>query len=850
MATTTYNNGLYTPDTTEWWQTTSDVTSYNPYGTTVTQASTVWYTPATTTSSSRTRTTSTTATGTTSVSFASQASWSAPVTTSYPTTTSTNSATATVATSSFATSRLTSLSRPALASSSASASHSSASSFKILYLLPVFIIVPLLILLSILGWTYGRWWGKRGRGGGGASSYRDSWAKGILSPEQEEGLVEGKWVGDQYDGSGGGGYYDEKQYYNQAPAPTSRWDRLKRMVSSSTKSSTSRVSEGPAQSFRAVPYEPMEAPFTAPQRGPSISRKHAFGGGGSEFAQGERGWGWGASSSAQRPDFLSSEWGTKRYRAKSANSSRSSRRHGAQLGRSDTLASRISARLFGVGEVSPSIYSPTVEQGGHQGKYIGLGGGGYDDEDEEEEEQDPEKRRDAMLADSRVADGDLARRYIAGTATAKDFRMLQPSMTDSPPIRAAATRPYRNDGWRGNPNPVEVMQLPKAPTPLHPSPTKKSSTIVRSNGSITTTPTRGNPLLFSYDSPDTPDRTSNTYTALPERRPFPREAARIPSVPFIPPPRTNSSTPLDPNLLFTKSSSSRVGGPMPAYEPGALRASESAFSLSGGVQDLVYGADNFKSSRNGLKDIARNPTSRKEQTEQLRQSAPDVRQGVQAPAPVNDIPSQRQKLKGPRPRTSSQQGFTLPPGSFADPAPIPRLNHPSRVRAAVEELESRSTSPTTSPARTTPAGRLPIPPSSTRLSRSTTIKPQPDEDVDDHSNAIGKLLLQRSRTSVYVAGGPISSDGGHSSVPGYHQTDEDTTDTEAPARRRGPRAPDTSAGPLTSDPKRLSALLRREPTVKATGNDSPSRSIFGVTGGAMGGSLEAMLRRSMPASSS
>lgn len=605
---------------------------------------------------------------------------------------------------------------------------------------------------------------------------RTDWSRGIVTPAEESGLVEGKWVveddeqGAMIGGEGGrnGGEGEIK------------WERLRRMVSRSSQG----VSEdgAPAKSFVAVSYAPLEAPFVPPG-GKSVPMERKVNEGhwpDEERADGERGWTWGTKQQrGGRVAELSREagglergwsWGAgsrRKYRAKSSSSKSSGRSQGKGngLGRSDSVISRLSHRLFGTEPGSPSIYSGTHEDGA----YDGIEGG-----EEDEEILDRDERLDAMLAESRVGHGDLAKRYISGKSTADDF-VIPESYSDDRPIQAVSTRPYQNDGFRMS------VALPTAPRPSHVSPTK--SAVLRPT-LPQTTPTKSDSLLFSYNSPPS---GPSTYTALPPprsstRRPFPRDAASIPVLRGFSPPPRSTATPIDSLLLSppTSSGTALVGSPMPAFEPGLFRASESAFSLAG-IRGLVFDDETPGSvgeGGGGLKEIAERAPSRAEQTRRLKQSAPLL------PAPSSKPPhlpslgtyprmnpsgEQPRRPSGPRvpqsqPRATSGRFNPI----FQDAKPLAPLSHPSRVRAAVEQLETTLSTPPPAPSTTnTPYTRpmpvtpppnrpprsasrtkLPLPPSPTKLSRSATLGGGLSAGEEAEEENVGNLLLQRSKTSI------------------------------------------------------------------------------------------------------
>lgn len=830
----TYDNGLYTPYTTA--ATTPAYTS---------AAANTWWTAPTTAATSA------------AVSSPTSSAESAPPTSSAPSSSaslatktppSSTAAVALSSTSNASSSSHSAAARESLASSQSAVASLGAPPFKLTYLIPVFVILPIVIIFTLLGWTYGRCWGRQSRTGGtgdDGGARQDEWSHGILSPEEKGALVEGKFVGGDYD--------DEKRSVAStvdARRSPSAWEQLKRMVSKSSTSTHIAWDDGREQ-FLAVPYSTLEQPFRPPTASSAIPRGGPANGADDEPDDDERGWKWGTQ---KRPEAGPSTgisrsasmnvWSlaSRKYRAKSA-SSRGSH-SGKTLGRSDTVISRLSARLFG-GDApgSPSIYSATEESG----PYTGL------------DEGDHDALLDAMLAESRVGSGDLAKRYISGETVPGDFNI--PRSTSDRPVRAAASKPI-------------AVDMPTAPRPSHKSPTKGRGVLPQ------TPPQKSGAILFAYDSPP----SASSYTALPQprsatRRPFPRDAAIPPVLRALsPPPRADSVIPID-TLLFSTSpipNPRNIGAPMPAYSE--IRASESAFSLSG-VQGLVYGED----SLTGLRERAREneAPSREEQTTLLRNSAPTLPASVPAVAPIPRLPSSgprgiqiaaRTSMTGPR-NISGPNSTVRPPQkvphrssmavapsasqkfdpAFSEPAKIRPLSHPSRVRAAVEELETRSPplgSPALVPLQTrVEPERLPMPPSPQKLSRSTT-----RIERDDDTDRIAGLLLQRSKTHLSAA--PPSSNGHGGSSNGHESEVE-----ESPRKRMmGPREVRRESQPApASEPRRASSTWRRTtgPAVRAAIDESPDPGAAGrlprvatapaSAGGARGVALDAMLRRSVPA---
>ncbi|KAK4699690.1 hypothetical protein P7C70_g6568, partial [Phenoliferia sp. Uapishka_3] len=866
-----FNNGLYTPDTTA------------PDGAVMytTTQSTVWWTPPVTSVYSPAATTTSPFVSVLQLVPTSQTPPTAAIatsaTTSPPTSPPTSPQTSIVialasptslssSTSSFSGSGSTTLSRPSIASDVPSPiSHSA---FKISYLIPAFVILPIIFLLLILGYTYGRCWGKRrywathGSAPGSGRGRQNEWSAGILSPEEEGGLVEGKWVGEDHN--------NEKRWMANAERPGSRWGNLKRIVSHSPSVGHS----GDADGFAGAAYRPLDDPFAPPlvsalsQRPP----QHAHG---DEAMDDERGWGWGTQQQAAQSRSggkIEGEAGpalwtraSRKYRARSA-SSRSIKSNGGTtrsrgLVRSDTLMSRISQRLFGESMPSPSVYSSTGENSPYAGCLEGV------DEDDDDPARHNEKL-DAMLADSRVGNGDLARRYMSGDTTTTDFALDNPYSDQV--VKSVVSRPYQNDGFRMS------VDLPSAPRPSHVSP--KKSALVRPTHTLSqTSPIKSNPLLFSYDSPP----ANSSYTALPTprsatRRPFPRSAASIPALntPTTPPSRTTSadSSSLSP---FGNSSSpprkpTNVGSPMPAYEPKPIRASESSYSLSG-VRGLVYGDEPESTSHSKVfapahasesKHVAA-PADKPAWIKIREPTVPGTISYVKTPPSRAKIPpsATAPSLATPsRPSKSPRRKSLTDPEPTADPfnpiftelAPLPRLNHPSRVRAAVEDLETRSTGAPPSPVLAPPFRPSPATATPPRVlqsrgtegddtERPTSLiysRPVPNDEERDSTDGVRNLLLKRSRASL--AGDALR-------LP-----DPDVIERQHP---KGPRAAPGQTTP-SKEPDRLPPVQRRTPEggagkaetrpspTKTTGN--PPSAHRGVRGPREVG-LQAMVKRSAPA---
>lgn len=331
-----------------------------------------------------------------------------------------------------------------------------------------------------------------------------------------------------------------------------------------------------------------------------------------------------------------------------------------------------------------------------------------------------------------------------------------------------------------------------------------------------------------------------------------------------------------------------VGSPMPAFEPaGGVTASGSAFSLDG-VDALVFGdpkvgpakrqstsgapgriSPTKERSSSALRDLAaageRGPAASRDEREQRRKSGTGARQpGMVIPStvalqaskappktstrsgstptkarPVSayaQLPTQQQqeqrRVTSRLDLRSTAQGTSSKPRdslgfdpSFSEAPVLAPLQHPSKVRAAIENIETRgprapaqdkgpqhrkTASHDSSATFTRSRSQSPTKPTAPQtLERSTTAGPttyrralgrkgldSDSDDDDDDEEAIATkrrlstLILNRSKSQT----APLSSEGGTSSSSCEPATVEDDVRRERP---------------LSSDPRRLSMMLRR-----------------------------------------
>ncbi|GAA6021148.1 hypothetical protein JCM11491_005657 [Sporobolomyces phaffii] len=964
----TYDNGLYTP----WTPAAADPGA--PPTTTTAQAvvatsTTVWWTPPTTTTtspvapsptSSSTSTSSSTTTMMAASTSPSSSSSSSPPSSSSVSSGITPSSSPVTSSSALASSASGLHPSGVIAASSAdSASVGGPPPFKVTYLLPVFIIVPCVVVFLVAAWTYGKYWARPRTTGDPSSRPQDQpgfWDGGAYKSiggasrrgradgaidDEKDGLVIGKdWAG--------GHVQDLERATTPPKRKWSDWLALGRGASTRSNASSSLSSNHVP--FVSVSYASLEQPFVPPASTSSHALLARSASQMSNRAGGDsRGWTWGARGPHATPSALrvmnaddnhdddddeedesaryltaARGWNgagstTRKYRAKTSGGSLSSRISDKVMGRRLSPNAQVAP--------SPSVYSPQFSPAAQDaGRYTEL------DDDDDDDDDKNKVDLDAYLGESRVGHGRTANRYLNGDASA-----LPP-----PPRRASARA---GDGDGAPDVPVFAVNLPSAPPRTQVSPKKSQSTLLRvpapeSPRATPPPPPQPRQLLFNYDSPPPPrgplpvpvptSHSTDPFTAPPARVPFRSQPAPQLSRPSR---TTHSSTPFSPEtspglffasppLLSSPPSSSShqqreyssnvvVGSPMPDFQPGALRASESAFSIAG-VDSLIFADPASASSapppsnafmmnpasraaaavaekcgpRPGLKEYVHNQPkmSRKEEIEQLRRSVG----GPPRPSPVgvgvgvgvdpNPPPppgpalahrrhdrEERVVKAGPGPRESL--GFDP---TFTAPAELAPLQHPSRVRAAIETLEAKSSSHTksspsvdSSPSRTVDDDdapprrrqprpeRLPSPPASQKLERSTTTLGRTtrrhhhhhhegenddddrNDDVDEETimnRRVSTLLLSRSRTqsgppAAAAPGSASSHDSSHESASerGRGSEEEPTTSTTSYRRRTGEghRSGSTGGGdregstiqrPLSSDPARLQQMLRRKST--------------------------------------
>ncbi|BGP45034.1 hypothetical protein JCM10450v2_000851 [Rhodotorula kratochvilovae] len=366
--------------------------------------------------------------------------------------------------------------------------------------------------------------------------------------------------------------------------------------------------------------------------------------------------------------------------------------------------------------------------------------------------------------------------------------------------------------------------------------------------------------------------TSAPLTEAPPRIPFRQQAP-----PHLARPASRPAAPSSPetrqDLFFSgppaapsSSGHGHVGAPMPAFE-----ASELAYEMDG-ADALALGAAAPASKRTtgggrssptkqpssrGLRELAAaeaGPRSRRDDAERLKRAATEVKPSVASQQtskahkassrsgstptkarPLSayaQLPSQQQPEAArvshapsradlrPSKSSAAQQSRPRPSLGFDpvfDDAPaLAPLQHPSKVRAAIENIETRAPTPEKahhrktashdssrsgrSASSTAAAAKLPAP---QRLERSTTAAApttyrralgRKGLDTDSDSSDDDEAIATKRRVSMLILNRSKSQSGALSN------DSHESTSIEDEARQ---------ARPLSSDPRRLSMMLRR-----------------------------------------
>ncbi|SCV68911.1 BQ2448_1032 [Microbotryum intermedium] len=357
---------------------------------------------------------------------------------------------------------------------------------------------------------------------------------------------------------------------------------------------------------------------------------------------------------------------------------------------------------------------------------------------------------DAYLGESRVGDSLLASRYLDDP--------------QSVPVREDYRLPHSLQGPKPMPRPgMVVVDLPAAPSKSFLSPTKKSAILPAADPG---TPPPNAGLLFKYDSP----------ASTPVRHSIPTPSSPRPPLPTPP------ATSIRPFAL-------------PAYQSEAPKSHSNAFNL-GAVYDPPV-VQQFKplapATRRpvapGSNALAGSPRQLKNKPSRdlFVQSMPE-------PEPMI-IPSGTLGVRKKKPLPEMASSSII---DFGDSPTLEPLHHPSKVKNAIHDFENR-TKVTTSPTKVDLMGHD----SPARAQAPLT-----------QSN-VGKLLLAR-RTDMPLAESAIADDDDDASVYSV----DDSVIADRPVYNSNARVMPTLAGarytrpvvdskPLSSDPKRLSAMLRR-----------------------------------------
>ncbi|GAA5980319.1 hypothetical protein JCM10908_001614 [Rhodotorula pacifica] len=833
--------------TTAAWTTTSAWVA--PSSSTTSTAA--WTSSSTSSTSSTTTTTRVPTTATTRASTTSLMTSPPAASSASPSTTSSSLLSSSIAAaSSLAATTVSRYSNPsgtAISAIAASGEKGGSSSFKLVYLIPAFVIVPLVAIFAILACTYGRCWG-RGRektplpgSNAGSSAWWGgavgSWRRGMHDPDGDDEEMGGLVREKSRAPPGASAYeYDEKRFSLPSNRGGSRWTSVFSIASRSALPYQQEPVHEASIPFLSVSQAPVDQPFVPPSRSSSTH----------DFPRWTAQDPYGPSRAPVNNGFLSAGVWRMGSQSRRYNPRMTSVPEGANLQRgistrsTDSFGSRLSDKIFkrfspGTKAIdacpSPSVYSPSPENAGPQsfgaaGTYMGLQG--VDEDDDEDDFIDEKKHADldydAFLAEARVRDGGLAKRYAAGEVTEVDLPPRQAASTghelynqnDARQRYLARHGNAPSDPFARPSTPPFDVDLPSAPSRLQVSPKKTASTLVRAAAPETPERDGARNLLFSYASPPVnpgsprpplppvPNQNGATRATSPTKAPltdaptrsaFRQQAAPQlakpvrPNDPFAPVAVPASRKSVDADRPLS------VGSPMPAYEPPTVRQSElSAFSLD------AYGALAYSDAEEAH---AEEPTKRQSRSKHHSMSAKQAasRQAEQhevgstagavkarPKSAYAQLPSQTSTTSAPRlpartdlrpvsrSKSAKVEGFDP---VFPDSPDLKPLQHPNRVRAAVENLESSRAQikaqhrKTESHDSSRSASNL-----NSSLSRSATAGPSvgyrrplgnkgldSDEDGNssDDSEAIkinrrlSRLILNRSKSQTQIAPSPDPS---------------------------------------------------------------------------------------------
>ncbi|PRQ72900.1 Proteophosphoglycan ppg4 [Rhodotorula toruloides] len=792
------------------------------------------------------------------------------------------------------------VSRYASPSAGALSSSSSGHSFKMTYLIPAFIIVPLALIFLVLGCSYGKWWGRNRKGsqtplsegvggmgwwGGRGGSWRSRRSGYDDDAAETGGLVGAEKYRDAMDD------YDEKRFTlpsveggeaGTARGGGSRWSNFF-APSSANKHDPLASHPDVAVPFLSISHASTpEQPFVPPSRSSSTQDFPRWTARGAVAPQGP----------TTNGGFLAAgAWGT------GARSNRQSGLARNVSGRStSSVGSRLSDRIFGRFGMggrspdacpSPSVYSPTPEESAQSHQSFGAAGAymGVHMEDEDEDDFADEKHDvdyDAYLAAGRVGDGELARRYAKGEI--KDSDIFPPREPPRYSDGDARERYYARQGPTANApfasfaahEPAQSssfpVDLPAAPSRLQVSPKKTASTLVRP--APLETPEKGNNLLFSYASPPPPQPHGSPRPPLP---PIPQQHKKVSptKAPLTEPPaRTPFRQQTAPQLVrpprhhdpFAPEPTSQMQSQpvFPSTRQSRGTKHDSAFSLDvySAIVDTVEEAEQQASKkRSGTTTSSRSatPTKQSQRSTPVRSNT-DVRPGTLISSsaelqarritsgesiPRSSSVSPTKDMGRRREATPTSSGRSRPVSAYAE-LPTQAQKEPEIRKILIENIETREPSHRKTPSRDSGHSAFSdkTTSSSGRLGRSATTAPSTttyrrplgnkglvsdNESDSDDSEAIvtnrrlSMLILNRSRSqSGSLPSGPASGDS-HSSM---------TLEDEEKAAR-----------PLSSDPRRLSAMLRRPSQGGALLRDDGEKEEGEEKGGASG-LFDALKRRS------
>ncbi|KDE05149.1 hypothetical protein MVLG_04490 [Microbotryum lychnidis-dioicae p1A1 Lamole] len=572
-------------------------------------------------------------------------------------------------------------------------------------------------------------------------------------PYDEEGglVVGGKFVGDDD--------YSEKSSLATVRRRSSKWSFIRQSLGRGQRrrdDTMSEISEGPSLPFRAVSYSfvhggggPEDRPFQPPMEDRAIDFNRFFN---TLPRVDERDIESGNMSNGrwEAPNELGAAAGTaldagKRMLGGWGWSSKPRRIELVSPRLDGSTNTRSSMRI-----PSPSIYSPNPDQ---SGPYAGLQG--IDEDDDVD--------LDAYLGESRVGDSSLASRYLDDP--------------ESIPVKEDYRLPLSPKGPKPMPRPGRVVvDLPAAPSRTFMSPTKKSG-ILPSTDPRTPPPNAG--LLFKYDSP----------SATPVRHSIPTPSSPRPPLPT--PPMTSTRT---------------LALPSGQSEPHAFHSK--AVNL-GGVYDPPIAHDFKPLAPATYRAVAAGSNAPNGSHRQLpkKPSRDLLAQAMPEPEPEPIVVSSgtmRIRKKRLLPEITSSSII-----EFGDSPKLEPLRHPSKVKNAIYDLEKRTKETTmlTSPTKfdfmgyDSPVRALSSAPSLTQASvrkllpaRRTEVPVAESTIADDHND-------DDDDASVYSVDDSVIAD-----RPVYQSNSARVMPTLAEARYTRPVV---DSKPLSSDPKRLSAMLRR-----------------------------------------